>query len=168
MDKKDNSGKIVFQNLLAAAAGDLKFLQSSWFQGNNLNAGDYDGRTPLHVAAAEGKFEVVEFLVKLAQVNPNPKDRWQKIPLHDAILFNRTKVIWFLNDYRDPTEPDEDKYFHHLFEEAAKDSQGTLISLLSLLTFQVLIKINNLKKLLIDACFFRGGRSSRCKKEITG
>lgn len=36
---------------------------------------DYDSRTALHVAAAEGHVEVVKFLLEACRVNPVPKDR---------------------------------------------------------------------------------------------
>ena len=46
-----------------------------WFQEIDLNQFDYDGRTPLHLAACEGKYECVDFLINLAEVNPSPIDR---------------------------------------------------------------------------------------------
>ena len=36
---------------------------------------DYDNRTALHLASAEGHLECVEFQLKYCSVPPNPKDR---------------------------------------------------------------------------------------------
>ena len=43
--------------------------------GMNMCAADYDGRTALHLAAADGHLEVVQILLDECQVNPEPKDR---------------------------------------------------------------------------------------------
>ncbi len=45
------------------------------------NVMDYDKRTPLHVAAAEGAYSVVEWLVKSEACPVNPLDRHMKTPL---------------------------------------------------------------------------------------
>ena len=52
----------------------------SWFQGVDLSQSDYDGRTPLHLAAAEGRYECVNFLLKLVEVYPKPLDRYFILP----------------------------------------------------------------------------------------
>lgn len=49
----------------------------------DLNQSDYDKRTPLHLAAAEGNYEIVDYLIN-KKVNPNPKDRWGNTPYHEA------------------------------------------------------------------------------------
>ncbi len=45
------------------------------------NVMDYDKRTPLHVAAAEGAYSVVEWLVQSESCQVNPLDRHNKTPL---------------------------------------------------------------------------------------
>lgn len=40
-----------------------------------MTLSDYDGRTALHLAAAEGHIDVVKFLLEQCSVSPHPKDR---------------------------------------------------------------------------------------------
>lgn len=40
-----------------------------------MNLRDYDGRTALHLAAAENKYEAVKFLMENTDANPNIPDR---------------------------------------------------------------------------------------------
>lgn len=47
----------------AASLGNLELLKKYKEQGLNLGEGDYDRRTPLHLAASEGKLEVVKWLI---------------------------------------------------------------------------------------------------------
>ena len=59
----------------------------------DMNQSDYDGRTALHLAACENHIEIVQFLLNIAKVNKNPKDRWNKTPLDEAIKLNHTEII---------------------------------------------------------------------------
>jgi lysophospholipase len=45
-----------------------------------VNVADYDGRTPLHIAACEGHFKVVELLLKNG-ANLHLRDRFGNSPL---------------------------------------------------------------------------------------
>lgn len=47
----------------AAANGDLAELRRFVAAGAKVNEGDYDSRRAIHIAASEGKLEVVRFLV---------------------------------------------------------------------------------------------------------
>lgn len=40
-----------------------------------MNAVDYDGRSALHVAASEGRLEVIKFLIESTGANCTLKDR---------------------------------------------------------------------------------------------
>lgn len=66
-----------------AAGGDLEGLARLHTNNVNLSDGDYDLRTPLHLASAGGQIEVVKFLLKVG-VDINPNDRWGATPLNDA------------------------------------------------------------------------------------
>jgi ankyrin repeat protein len=56
---------------------------------------DYDGRTPLHLAASEGAFVTMEWLLQ-QDVNMDAVDRFGRTPLMDALLAERTTVAQLL------------------------------------------------------------------------
>uniref|UniRef100_A0A8D3CUX5 glutaminase n=1 Tax=Scophthalmus maximus TaxID=52904 RepID=A0A8D3CUX5_SCOMX len=68
---------------------------------------DYDSRTALHVAAAEGHTEVVRFLLEACKVNPVPKDRWGNTPMDEAVHFGHHDVVMILRDYHNQYSPQE-------------------------------------------------------------
>jgi glutaminase len=67
----------------AASCGDLESVHRLYIQGCNLDASDYDKRTPLHLAAFGNHLEVVKFLIGHG-AKMNPHDRWGCTPLDDA------------------------------------------------------------------------------------
>eukprot|EP00798_Chlamydomonas_sp_ICE-L_P018139 gene18139-24579_t len=57
---------------------------------------DYDKRTPLHVAAAEGAYEVVKWLLYVERCNVNCLDRHDRTPLEDAARHDMVDVAMLL------------------------------------------------------------------------
>lgn len=86
----------------AASVGNVKELQALIDYGDlDLNQGDYDKRTALHLAAGEGHVEVVKLLCE-AGADVNVKDRWDNHPLDDAYTVqdeNHAACIQVLESY---------------------------------------------------------------------
>jgi glutaminase len=81
----------------ACANGDLLTVQEMIASGVDFNQGDYDGRTPLHLAAAEGRIDIVKLLLRLG-ANPSPIDRWGGRPLDDALRHDHGRVAQILKE----------------------------------------------------------------------
>ncbi|XP_063407805.1 glutaminase kidney isoform, mitochondrial-like [Mytilus trossulus] len=103
--KAESRAKVVVNLLFGAYNGDVTALRRYALLGTDMNLGDYDGRTALHVGAAEGNDSVVKFLLEKCKVNPFPRDRWGFTPLDDAVRFGHTVVQKILEPY---TEEDKD------------------------------------------------------------
>ena len=73
--KNDQMEQTVTSVMYAAAAGAVGTLQRYKMAGMDMALCNYDGRTPLHVAAAEGHLEVVRMLLDCEQVSINASDR---------------------------------------------------------------------------------------------
>ncbi|MCB9749562.1 MAG: glutaminase A [Myxococcales bacterium] len=89
--------KVVSEALWAASTGDLRTIKRLQSEGVDLERGDYDQRTPLHLAAAEGHADVVAALLD-AGVNPT-KDRWGGTPLDDAEKGEHAAVVALLKEH---------------------------------------------------------------------
>lgn len=83
---------------LACAAtkiGDIEALEALKEMGSNLCLGDYDGRTPLHIAACEGHLKVVQYLLSHG-ATVYAKDRYGDTPLSNAVHFRHKEVVKLL------------------------------------------------------------------------
>ena len=94
-DASADEGEQIALMIWAASRGDLVAIQRLIARGASIDAPDYDGRTPLHLAAAEGQRHVVEFFLK-GGVKIAPVDRWGNTPLHDAQKANHTEIVELL------------------------------------------------------------------------
>ncbi|GMR34300.1 hypothetical protein PMAYCL1PPCAC_04495 [Pristionchus mayeri] len=88
--------ELVVSLLFAAKMGDFDAIRRMYLNGLNMEMVDYDNRTAMHVAAAEGHANIVKFLVTQAKCNFQPRDRWGRTPLDDARHFRHDAVIAFL------------------------------------------------------------------------
>ncbi|XP_031423916.1 glutaminase liver isoform, mitochondrial-like [Clupea harengus] len=104
----DDRNKSVVNLMFAAYSGDVSALRRFALSCVDMELKDYDSRTALHIAAAEGHAEVVQFLTKICCVNPFVKDRWGNTPLDDAMQFGHDEVVKLLQEYQkhcSKTEP---------------------------------------------------------------
>ena len=59
--------------------------------GASVNAAAYDGRTPLHLAAAGGHLSLVRHIIA-GGGQPHARDRWGRTPLADAVAEGHSDV----------------------------------------------------------------------------
>lgn len=86
----------IYQLINAACLGDIDEISRLIAHGADINAADYDGRTPLHLAASEGRKDAVAFLVS-RNANRMAKDRWGATPLDDAKRRNHVDLYDWLS-----------------------------------------------------------------------
>jgi glutaminase len=82
----------------AASQSDLPSIVRLVAHGIDLNAADYDKRTPMHLAASEGHEQVVQYLIN-QRVSPNPRDRWGGTPLDDAYRHGQKRIVNLLEQH---------------------------------------------------------------------
>ncbi|KAL1270004.1 hypothetical protein QQF64_032293 [Cirrhinus molitorella] len=104
LDPRRQSGhernKSVVDLMFAAYSGDVSALRRIALSAVNMELTDYDTRTALHVASAEGHLNAVKFLTHTCKVSPNAKDRWGNTPLDDAMQFGHNDVVKVLQEYQ--------------------------------------------------------------------
>lgn len=88
----------LYRALTAASNGDINSIRAIYAKGYDLNIGDYDGRTALHLAASEGELEIVEFLLS-KKVNKMAKDRWANTAFDDAMREKENCSTSLRNNY---------------------------------------------------------------------
>uniref|UniRef100_A0A7N8X5H5 glutaminase n=1 Tax=Mastacembelus armatus TaxID=205130 RepID=A0A7N8X5H5_9TELE len=96
----DDPNKSVVNLMFAAYSGDISTLRRFALSAVNMDLRDYDSRTALHIAAAEGHVEAVIFLTEICKVNPLMKDRWGNTPIDDAMQFGHDVIVSILQEYQ--------------------------------------------------------------------
>ena len=95
----------------------------------DVNKGDYDSRTALHLAAGEGRTAMVEFLCQNG-ANVNAADRWGNRPLDDATTNQHEACIEILQKYGASsgakTAPMEEEALLDLMHQYGKIRDGVL------------------------------------------
>ena len=96
-------------NFIAAAyEGDLQEVQTLFELGSvDINAGDFDKRTPLHFAASQGNVDVVRFLC-VSGADVNAVDRWNRHPLDEAQDHGHVECVGVLKKYGAKSKDTED------------------------------------------------------------
>ena len=95
VNQLESTSNPVLTFIWAASQGDLSEARRSLVTGVDINKGDYDLRTALHLAAAEGQFDMVKYLVSKG-ADVNVKDRWNNTPIVDAKTKNHQDIVDFL------------------------------------------------------------------------
>ncbi|MBK8260725.1 MAG: glutaminase A [Nannocystis sp.] len=90
--------EMINELIWAASMGELRAIQRMIARGADLEGADYDRRTPLHLAAAEGHVAIVKFLID-QRVGLSPRDRWGFCPLDDATRHDHPAVAALLREH---------------------------------------------------------------------
>ncbi|MBT4922201.1 MAG: glutaminase A [Rickettsiales bacterium] len=93
----ESSSDAILHFIWAASQGDISEARRGISLGIDVNLGDYDKRTALHLAAAEGQYDMVEYLIKKG-ADVNVLDRWSNSPIVDAQDKDHSKIVKLLLD----------------------------------------------------------------------
>ncbi|XP_052780097.1 glutaminase kidney isoform, mitochondrial-like isoform X1 [Mya arenaria] len=118
----ESKAQDVVNLLFSAYNGDVTAMRRYALLGMDMSLADYDGRTALHLASAEGHEPIVRFLLEKCNVSSYLRDRWGFTPYHDAKRFKHDAVSEVLLEHMKTTAPkdatfsiqDIDKGLHNM------------------------------------------------------
>jgi len=135
----------------AAKEGDSTTMHHLLDSGVSPKQADYDGRTPLHLAAAHGALAVLEILLTHG-ADPSVRDRWGNLPIQDAERGRHTDCIEALqkqpgeHGYKfDPTARSDRRT-----SVVAAEAEASIRELLSAAEAGDLVEIRRLQKKRVD------------------
>ncbi|GAB0097014.1 Glutaminase [Sergentomyia squamirostris] len=100
----ETKGLSIVNLLFSAASGDVTALRRHKLSGMDVTLSDYDGRTALHLAAAEGHKDCVQFLLEQCNVPHDPRDRWGNMPIDEAETFGHHRIVDYLRAWGEKVE----------------------------------------------------------------
>jgi len=104
-----------------AAEGQVEHISLLVTNGVDVSLGDYDDRTPLHLAACNGNTAVLEYLLKQETVLINAVDRFGGTPYMDAIRHGRKGAAAVLEE-AGCVKSDDDKTSAEVFKQMIAQS----------------------------------------------
>ena len=97
-----------FELIWAASTGDMPEIRRLLLLGADINSRDYDNRTALHLAAAEGHTNIVTYLLS-KKADTNATDRRGARPIDDARENNHTDIVKIFEEFEKITNNTENK-----------------------------------------------------------
>ena len=95
----DHMKKALLPSLICSVVylNDINLLNQIINMGIKINQGDYDNRTPLHIASACGHEDILRILIWNGS-NVNIKDRFGFTPLYEAVQHNCKNITYILQE----------------------------------------------------------------------
>ena len=96
-ERKDKEEITSEEIIKYSSLGDVSALKRLSITNGDFSHGDYDNRTPLHLACSNGHLNVVKYLIEQGNLKDiNPVDRWGGTPYDDAVRENHIEVSKYL------------------------------------------------------------------------
>lgn len=102
----ESKAQDVVNLLFSAYNGDVTAMRRYSLLGMDMSLADYDGRTALHLAAAEGHESIVRLLLEKCKVNSHSKDRWGFTAYDDAKRFKHEEIAEILLEHMKNNPPE--------------------------------------------------------------